>query len=955
MRTSFLLAVSVLAISSPALSQTAPATTGSIQADPAQGSDGSADDRATNDIVVTGSRIVTNGNSLPTPVTIVTTDTLLRTSPSNVPDGLKKLPAFALSRGTAIQGDSTDNATGNYLNLRGIGIQRNLVLLDGHRVPPTSYSGAVDTNILPQMLLERVDVVTGGASAVYGSDAVSGVINFVLNRKFDGLKVEAQSGISSRGDAFSWRAGTAYGTSFADDRIHVMASYEHFQQDGFLKEDRRNGRIGYGTAGSGTAADPFRLIENARNGAFGFQGSVLSSGAAGQQFVSPGVLGAFNNGTAQGGSLQSGGDGFYGKDSSATADLRTDQAFGRVDADISDSIHFFAQGIYAKARTFNYFYPNLILPLLVGSDNAFISPSARTAIGDPAFVFSRVFDDAEHRLAIRSVSESIIGSAGLEGEVRGAKWNLFYQHGQSTTTNTLVNNIINGRTYAALDAVDQGRFTTGTANGNIVCRVTVTNPNAYPGCVPLNAFGASPASQDAALDYIVGDTYNRPRYKLDNVAASVSGTLFENWAGPVSVAVSGEYRWLNLGVSTNAPATLKADCTGIRFNCTQGVTSFYNNGQVTPISVGERVGEIAGELQLPLLRDTAVGTASLNGAVRYTHYSTSGGVTTWKIGGDWEPIEGLRFRITRSRDIRAPSLYDHFQPATTTNSGYQDIHTGFNGIVAVESAGNASLTPEIANTLTFGGVLRPRGISGLSISVDYYRIALDDVISVIDGRFASVQNLCEASGGTGSFCSLYVRPNAFSDRTQANRPTLVRSTQLNAASLRTWGIDGEINYTFDAGSDGRVNLRGLAGYQPQLTTVLIPGTEPLYGAGAAAIQGAGGVPKLRLTGFVSYSTSDFAIDVQERWRSSLRQDATRSLVYAIPRVPTVAYTDVTFTAYMGKDKGKQFFLSVQNLFDQNPPAFVTAAFSGTPAFSFPAVTGDDVIGRYITAGVRLKF
>ncbi len=943
--------ISVFALTSPAFAQeTAQAPA------PAAGQDEPAAQEAgaEQQIIVTGSRLLTNGNNLPTPVTVMTAETLQTTSPSNVPDGLKKLPAFALSRGTAIQADSTDNFTGNYLNLRGIGIQRNLILLDGHRVAPTSYTGAVDTNILPQMLLQRVDVVTGGASAVYGSDAVSGVVNFILDTKYEGLKVQAQSGISTRGDAFSWRAGGAFGKSFADGRAHVLLSYEHFQQDGFEKEARASGAAGYALTGSGTTADPFRLVSNARNASIGFKGSILTSPLAGQQFVSPGVAGPFVHGTPQSGTLESGGDGFYGKGSAASADLRTDQAFGRLEHQLSDSVRLYAQGMYAKAHTYNAFYPNLFLPVVVGSDNAFISPTTQAALGGP-FLFGRVWDDPEHRLGIQGDSKTWIAAGGLDGKVGEFAWNLFYQHGVSITRNYFVNNRVNGNVAAALDAVDEGRFRTGIANGNIVCRVALTNPNAYPGCVPLNAFGGTPASQKAALDYVFATTYNEPKFTLDNVAASVSGTAFNNWAGPIRVAVSGEYRWTHLDVSTNAPAGVFADCTGLRFGCTPGATPFYDNAQVTPISVGERVGEIAGEVEFPLLKNSVVGTASLNGAVRYTNYSTSGGVTTWKLGGDWEPVDGFRLRATRSRDIRAPSLYNRYQPATVATSGYQDLHTGFNGITPTETVGNPGLVPEVANTLTFGGVLRPRAVPNFSVSVDYYRIKMDNAISLIDGRLSAVQKLCEDANGTGPFCSLYVRPLPFSNRTVANAPSLVRSTQLNASSLTTWGIDGEINYSFGVGTDGRISLRGLVGYQPELTTELLPGTTPSYGAGAAAIQGTGGVPKWRLTGFVSYSNSDWALDIQERWRSSLKWDADRTLVYAEPDIPSIAYTDVTLTVNMGKDKGKQFFLSVQNLFDADPPVYVTSGFSGTPNFSYPSITGDDVIGRYFTAGVRLKF
>lgn len=935
--------ISLLAISSPAMAQdsdTAPQQTEAA---------------ANESIIVTGSRIGRNGDEQPTPVTVVSTEDLLKTSPSSISDALKKLPAFAVSRGPAIQGDATDNFTGNYLNLRGFGIQRNLILLDGHRVAPTSYSGAVDANILPQALIQRVDIVTGGASAVYGSDAVSGVVNYVLNRKFEGLKVDVNAGIASRGDAESWRASAAFGTNFANDRGHFMASYEHFEQKGLLKEDRRSGSESWAVAGTGTTADPFRLVQGARNALISFRGSLFSSPLAGQVFTGPGVTGPFVHGTPAGGTLEVGGEGFYGKGSSALAEVETDQAFGRLDFAVSDNINFYAQGIYAKSYNFNYFYPNLFFPLAVGTDNAFLTPATQASIGDPLFIFARVFDDADHRIAVQSDTETWIGSAGLEGNFGDFNWNVHYQHGVSTIKNRFINNTINGRVYAALDAVDQGQFATGTPNGNIVCRVTLTNPTAYPGCVPLNAFGAPLSTQQAGLDYVFGTSVTRPRWTMDNLEASFSGTAFENWAGPVRFALSGEYRWTSLDVATNAPATLVADCTGIRFNCTQGVTPYYSNAQVTPIDVSENVKEVALEVEFPLLRASGVGDANINGAIRYTDYSTSGGITSWKVGGDWAPVDALRFRATYSRDIRAPNLYDLFQPSTIASSGYQDIHTGYNGIVPTETGGNSGLVPEVAKTLTFGAVFRPAAVPRLSLAVDYYRISMSNAISVIDGRFASVQNLCEASGGTGPFCTLYDRPLPFSDRTLANAPTLVRSTKLNASSLKTWGIDGELNYSVPVGAEGTISFRGLASYQPKLTSLLIPGTTPQILAGTAPIQGVGGVPKWRLAGFLSYRNPDFSIDIQERWRSSLKRDADPTLVYAAPDVPSVAYTDVTLTFFPGKDEDKQIYFSVQNLFDKDPPVHVISGFSGTPNFQYPAVTGDDVIGRYFTVGARLKF
>jgi outer membrane receptor protein involved in Fe transport len=939
--------VGAIAIAGPAFAQDAEAGPQSPEA---------AAEAPVQDIVVTGSRIVTNGNSQPTPVTVATTDVVLRTSPTSIPDALNKLPAFAVSRGSSIQANISDNFNGNFLNLRGLGIDRNLVLLDGRRVAPTSFSGAVDTNVLPQMLVQRVEIVTGGASAVYGSDAVSGVINYIIDRKFKGLKVEASSGIASRGDAPSWRAAAAFGTDFLGGRGHFMASYEHFDQNGITKESRPAGAAIYAVAGAGTAANPYRLISDARSSSFDFGGLIGSGPLNGQVFVAPGVAGPPVRGTAQGGILFSGGDGGYAKHSSATGDTTTDQAFARVDFDATDNVHLIVQGNYSRSNNLSYLFPTFTGAITVGSDNAFLSPATRAAIGAPSFTFSKLIDGDAYRMSLDATTESWSVLGGIEADLAGLKWNASFQHGQSTTTLAGAAGFVNnGRLRAALDAVDQGQFLTGVADGNIVCRATLTNPNAYPGCIPYNAFGAPSSTQAASINWFMGNLVNKPKFVMDSAQFGVSGSAFEGWAGPVGFAITGEWRKVSLDVSSNLPASLVTDCTGIRFSCTTGVTPYLRTGQILPISRSNTVKEIAGEVNFPLLRESAVGDAALNGAIRYTDYSTSGGVTTYKIGGDWKPLDGVRVRAAYSRDIRAPSLWELYQPATDATSGFQDSHTPFNGVVLTRTSGNANLTPEIAKTLTVGLVVSPPSVPGLNFAVDYYRINMSNAITQVDGRSATVQNLCEASNGAGIFCALYDRPLEFSDRTSANAPTLVRVQRLNAASVKTRGIDAEAGYAFAVGDDQRVSLRLLASYQPKFTQTLIPGTAPQILAGTAAIQGTGGVPKLRMTGFVNYSTPDFAIDLQERWRSSLNWDSNPALVYAIPKIAAVAYTDVTLTFYPGQDQSKQIYFSVQNLFDKQSPVYAIPGMSATPNFQYPVNTGDDVLGRYLTVGARFRF
>jgi iron complex outermembrane recepter protein len=244
-----------LLLASPAMAQVdVGSQTGADQDEIPDPDDGNpaTDDVNEPNIIVTGSR-VSNGDNMPTPVTIVATEQLEKTTPSNIPDALNKLPVFARSQGQQSGGSAGANNAGNYLNLRGVGVIRSLILFDGHRVPPTAANGAVDINTIPQILIKRVDVVTGGASAVYGSDAVTGVVNFIVDRDFEGFKFQVQGGVSEYKDNGSFRAAGAFGTNFANGRGHFEASLEHYETDGIqTKFDRPYGDLLASTVGNGT-------------------------------------------------------------------------------------------------------------------------------------------------------------------------------------------------------------------------------------------------------------------------------------------------------------------------------------------------------------------------------------------------------------------------------------------------------------------------------------------------------------------------------------------------------------------------------------------------------------------------------------------------------------------------------------------------------------------------------
>lgn len=891
------------------------------------------------EIVVTGSRTISNGNSAPTPVTIVSSAQLQETTPTNLSDGLKKLPVFANSGGDARTANTRDNTVGNYLNLRGLGPIRTLILLDGRRVPPTAASGIVDTNILPQQLIKRVDVVTGGVSAVYGSDAITGVVNFVLDTKLDGIRALAQAGISERGDAGNRKFGIAAGTSLFGGRGHIEASYDHLTQDGISsKLARESGTRTYVVLGQGTTTSPFTLFADARNSRTTFGGLISSGPLSGNTFTTPGTLVPFVNGASTGTvGVQVGGDGSYQSRSTLTSDLKTDQAFGRFDYDFSDGVKFFLQGGYARSEQ-RAAYVNLLMNgVTISNQNPFLPQAVRTAYANtPTFTFGRSFATRDP-LRVDIQTSNYTGTAGVNGSFGKFRFELFYTRSQNRQYSRTTNNINSGRQAAALDVV--------LNNGVPVCRAALTNPSAYGDCVPFNPFGVG-AESDAAVAYITGQTSYRLTTTLDDFGATIAGSPFSTWAGPVQVALNGEFRRNTLRNESDALPTTFANCAGQRYNCT-ATTAEWFQGSTANVRAAEQIAEGAGEIEIPLLKDSAVARSlSVNLAGRYAHYTVSGRSTTWKAGAVWDVAGGLSLRVTRSRDFRAPTLNDLYQPQTTLGSTYNDLHTSTSQLTTIITRGNDQLKPEISNTLTLGGVYRPTWLPRFSLAVDYFDIKLDNAITVVSGANGITQAECEQSGGTSPRCALYIRPLPFADRSPANFPTAVLSQPLNASKIQTRGIDVEANYSIPVGST-TVGLRAFLTYQPRLDVVQFPGAPSINNAGSAT-----DFAKYRASVIANVDAPLWHLSVQERWRSSLLQSGNQTLVYAIGKVPSAAYTDV----YLGIHPARrdfEFFVQVQNLFDKDPPVF--ALPGGAPGLNFPAVAGDDIIGRYFTGGVRIKF
>ncbi|PKP72022.1 MAG: hypothetical protein CVT83_02070 [Alphaproteobacteria bacterium HGW-Alphaproteobacteria-5] len=926
-------------------------------------------------IVVTGSRLVTDGSNSPVAVAIVTQEQLQQTTPSSIADAMLKLPQFSNSSSQATTQAQNAGAfsASSFLNLRSIGPVRNLILFDGTRLVPSASNGAVDLNTIPQMLIQRVDVVTGGVSAVYGSDAVSGVVNFVVDKKFQGVKAMAQAGISERGDNATQRFGLAAGTSFAGDRGSIIGSVEYFNSEGIASnKNRKNGAMRYTSTGAGTADNPFRLTPlSTLSGSYTFGGHIVSTrDAAGETIVSPftdtnfttkGVISPYVHGTATGTpGIESGGDGGY-YESSLLASLRTKQGFLRIDYALTDDINIHAQGAYTEADSEGIYIQSSVGgaaphgPAVISANNAFLTTAQRNAMaaaGVSSFVFRKFQMDQPYVIQDTN-ARNIFANIGLDGKVGNFSWDIDYGHNESRRTDHTRNNGNNARLYAALDAVlapdsyTGNDFVLNSEGQRVVCNVTLTNPSLYPGCVPLNVFG--PGSEDPrAQAYSVGDTVHVLTQKLDTISATLRGGLFNLPAGEVQVAINGEYRRQTLeGNSSNQPTSL-ASCTGIRFNCGPG-TPEYRQAVIANSRGKVNVKEIGGEILVPVLADSAIARSlNVSGAVRYADYSTTGGATTWKGGVDWQVTDDLSFRFTRSRDIRAPTVYELFGPQQLASSGYNDLLTNRNDITIVVSGGNPNLMPEKADTWTLGAVYKPGWAPGLSLAVDYFDIKIRDAIAQIDGRDVTYQRQCIDSGFTSPVCSLYERPISPSDTSAANYPTRVFASNSNVARVRTKGVDVDLIYKTELfGADWR--FRALGTYQPKLTQVLSETAPVLNQAGVD------GIPKYRVTGFIGFTTGPFSIDTQTTWHSATNHSANPALIYAYGKTPAKAFTDLTLTYNIdtGSNVKPQFFITVNNLFDTTPGIY-PAIIAGVPGFGPITTNGEDPVGRYFTTGFRIR-
>jgi outer membrane receptor protein involved in Fe transport len=928
-------------------------------------------DNTLGEVLVTGSRLVTNGNAAPTPVTVITQTDLQALAPLGIADALETLPQFNGSSSPSRNSYTipVNESTATNLDLRNLGPQRVLTLFDGMRLVPEANTGLVDASLIPQMLVQRVDVVTGGASAAYGSDAVSGVVDFILDKKFTGVSYLAQGGISQRDDDGNERIGIAAGQNLLGGRLHVEGSAEGTHSDGIgAVSDRplgQNNSAQLGLLGAsptpGTAANPFTYITGVQNLNLAYGGYLYPKTGnpnGGTLFGPGGTPVAPVDGTIIGSNCV--GCNFASHDPNLVTLIPTiskGQLFARGDYEATDHINVFVQGLYAEARAAENTDGTITRPspataFSIYSNNAYlnqIAPALAASIPANGDYLSRMSIDLGTN-SLTTNNRTYMMTVGANGDVFNRfKWDAEYSYSHSGQSLDLYN-LDNVRTRAAIDAV------VNPANGQIVCNVTLTNPGLYPGCAPLNLFGQGSASA-AAIAYIHGNATQQTDFDQNVVEANVRGDLFSGWAGAVTGAVGAAYRTQNYGQTSNSnPGTFVAPA-GVR-----GFAGYeYVGGNFGVGGGSEKVTEVYGETLVPLLKDLPFARSlDLNGAVRYTDYSLSGGVSTWKFGLTWQPITDLRFRAGQSRDIRAPTLIELYQGPSYANAGnFTDPHSGtpIASLLTI-TEGNSNLKPEISDTQTVGLVIEPTEIPSLSASVDYYKI---HITGAIGSPYSAQQILqvCENSGGTDPTCALITRPNAFSNHTPANNATAVELAPLNVAELSVAGLDMEANYhrpVLGGGFLGRVIFNVPTRYE-QINS---PGNAPVNYLGNMDLNQSAtltqtGIPNYEGTVIAGYSRGPVSVSIDEQLISALNR--TAQYVLADHQTsPAIQYTGLSIAYRFENAPTKPtMFLKIDNLFDTSPPFFY-ALPTGQPGDAINVNRSlYDIVGRAFTLGLRAKF
>ncbi|WP_294391678.1 TonB-dependent receptor [uncultured Sphingomonas sp.] len=969
------------------LTTAAPAQISGTVAPPEQADSSAA--APANEIIVTGSRIPQAGLRSVSPITTVAQEEARLQGTTSVETLLNRLPQVVPDATGTSNSGSTGIAT---VNLRGLGANRTLVLIDGKRLMPGDpFGSAADLNAIPTPLIENVEVVTGGASAVYGSDAVAGVVNFKLRRNLNGVLADAQygfyqhdnnNGVAQRAltekgytvpngsftTGANYTASLAFGANFAEGRGNITAYGVYRKAKPVFQ-----GKYDYSACALAGSEAPFTCLGSGNYNRFVVQGTAPQGTQRDFFAETNGTLRPYNGATDtynytpinyfsrpdkryQIGALahyavipeiELYADAMFTKDRSRYQIAESALFLGSAPTD-DGSVHIACDNPLLTADHVQKLCTNFGLS---GSQQTHVQIGRRSIEGGPRYY------DQEH------TSYRFVG--GFRGEpIKGFTYDVSAQYGRTDYFQQQLNQLSVSRVTRALDVVN--------VSGVATCRSVVDGTD--PSCVPLNVLGGLGSWTPEMLNYIATDTYQKGDSTEKVISATLAGDLGQYgvtlpWATD-GVGFALGYEWRDERVSYTPGAN---DLTGDIYGGTKA--------QVLPSS-GFDVNEFYGEVRIPLIQDVRfVRDLTFEGGYRTSKYSRSGRVNSYKLALDYAPSSDIRVRASLQRAVRAPTVNELFSPIVGGNFGAQDPcsgeqprrtleQCGRTGVLPSQyglilecpadqctaiGGGNPALTPEKADTRSIGFVLTPRFIRGLNITADYFDIKIKGAIGTIGGNTILTQCL---ETGNPLYCDRINRNG--SGALFGGATTGISDVYANVGGSRTQGIDVSANYSLNLTDMGLTNA-GRISFALIGTASLKSENEPLIDLGTYDCAGVGGRtcggpnPKWRHQFRTSYDYGNAQLSLNWRYIGRSKYDGNEDDPFLgqgtdLPALKAYSAFDLAATLRL---KPVLLRAGINNVFDKDPQILGTNFYSNLNGPTYPGWY--DALGRSIFFGATVEF
>ena len=938
-------------------------------------------------IVVTGTRIARPELQSTMPISVIHSQDAKDFARDTVYDALLLNPAIGPGLGEMNSlGQEYDQGVAN-INLRNLGANRSLVLVDGERwVSSGARTSAVDLNTIPSALIDRFEVVTGGAAAIYGADAVTGVVNVIMKNKMSGVDMSATSGISSRGDANQDNVSIATGGTYADGRGQFVIGADYTYTAPISDESRFPNRVAYypnpAYTGPSSGVPANLLYTNIRQiNRSSVPTFCLPSGTACKQWYQlingvvtavpqssyqvlvTGEVGVQNGGPSNAGNAL---ENLLLRPEAQKGSLYTHTSYELTPTITWSGMFSYARsadqatpewpqirdderptnwwgGTTAEVATLTNPYLPASLRQFMLANNLTSIPLDRTYLNLPR---AYEYDDREN----------ITLGSNLDGKLTNRlKWQAFVRYGQVTDNITTTNMVGKNEWLNARNTV------VDPATGQIEC----ADPTARAkGCQPLNFFSTAPYSQ-GLLNYIEKDRHEYNFNSLLTTGASINGSLFSLPAGDVSTAVGFEWRRETLRTRDDPDTAKLSDI----------VFSPGEDYALHPaLDASRDTTELFGEVLIPVLKDFPLAKRlQIEGAYRYSHYSDSPDTNTWKAGGSWELVSGFTLRGDYSHSVRAPNFGELFSPPSTATYGniadpcqsaYINQNPNYKANCAallsgltvplptpnlnapvVYSGGNPNLTPETSDSFTYGAVFQPKFIPGFDLTIDYWDITIDNVITQLP--YLTILNNCyDSTGGPNQFyCKLISRDS------QGNVVS-VQALYENLSGEHARGVDFGANYRTPL-AGGRYRTSFNATYLAQQTIVAAVGQPGVDYAGEWDF------PRFKATLLNEYSIGKFTFGVNTRYISKSKYNSTAisNEIYQYPSVGEKIYNDLTVT--YRPTKKYNVTIGVKNISDTQVPLELQAnsvsPHSAGSYFNGNGAADYDAIGRYFFVKVSGHF